>query len=77
MPAVNLFTIARRTESKESDDEWTPCDSKTAGVDISEGGSGRYSAVVIVMVARRRVAVMGVLSFMVVFLEFVWLASLL
>lgn len=76
---MNLFTIAPRTKSKESDAEWTfPCDSETAGADISEGESGRGSAEVKVMVARRRrVAVMGVLSFMVVFLEFVLLASLL
>jgi hypothetical protein len=78
MPAVNLFTIAPRTESKESDAEWTfSYDSETAGADISEGRSGRGSGVVMVMVARRRIAVMVVFSFMVDFLEFVLLASML
>jgi hypothetical protein len=55
-----------------------PRESKTADADMREGESGSGSVVVMVMVARRRrVIVMGVLSFMVIFPEFVLLASLL
>jgi len=79
MPAADLFTIVPRAESKESDAERVfPRESETADADMREGGSGSGSAVVMMMVARRRrVVVMGILSFMVVFLEFVLLASLL
>jgi hypothetical protein len=78
MPAADLFTIVPRVESKESDAEGMfPCESETTDADMREGESGSGSAVVMVMVARRRVVVMGVLSFMVIFPEFVLLASLL